>query len=242
MKITKRLCISVICLVLSLTFCVWAIFAWFTNKNDVRGEGISTSVLGPDIKSLEVERYSLKQEGDSYRVVEKLADTQATMPEFKLQGNQNTTAVLVKLILTLNEADVLYNLSVGCDEGISVSGGPALFSSLLSNAVCMAVLGKTGVIESEGVPTSVTLSADPEKTYFVNKNASSVYEKTNSFSLDDNMVADGENVFVTYIFMDYDSSLILDCLYPLIFENNGGFSSNIDFDTDISFVVEQITA
>ena len=240
MTVTRRLCISVICLVLSLAFCVWAVFAWFATKNDVRGEGISTSVLGPDIKSLTVERYTLDRQTDgSYLIGEKLSDSQATMPEFDLKGNETTTAVLIKLILTLNEGNIAFDLSVACQPGISVSGGPALFGSSLSNAVNMVMLGTDGVTASEGVPSKVTLPQNYTKSYFVTKDAASQYVKTDSIGITEKMVSEGANTFVTYIFMDYDSSLILDCLYPLIFENNGGFSSNIDFQTDISFTVEQ---
>lgn len=242
MKITRRLCISVICLVLSLAFCVWAVFAWFTNNNQVRGEGISSSVLGPELVGLEVERYSLeRQKNGSYAVKEKIPDTEATMPRFN-DDEVGTTAVLIKVTLTVSGDNVSCTLTIDClSSEVTVSEGAisGIYNSALSNAVLLYdVEGQ--VTEENGVPTSVTVAEGATAMRFWNGSVAGGQPqgKTDKIALRNNWApAAGSTSVSLYLFMDYDSALITDGLYPLV---DNSFSSSMDFDTDISFTATQI--
>lgn len=253
MKITKRLCISVICLVLSLTFCVWAIFAWFTNKNDVRGEGISTSVLGPELVDLQVERYRLSRQRDgSYTVTGAIPEDQKTMPSYN-DEDEGTTAVLVKLTLVVKGEDVGCNLSIDCAsatvEVVQSAGG---YVSALSNSVMLYNLGagkaagetsQTGVTEDgDGVPQQVIIPDGSTAIRFWNGTFTDGQpdDKTVSYTLsEDWRPATGSLSVSLYLFMDYDSSLITNGLYML---ENMSFTTSMSFETDISFTVIQLEA
>ncbi len=250
MKITKRLCISVICLVLSLTFCVWAIFAWFTNKNDVRGEGISTSVLGPELVDLKVERYRLTRQKDgSYSVADApIPDTQKTMPSYN-DKDEGTTAVLIKLTLTVSDADVACSLSIRClSADVTVSSGTVGYVSALSNAVMLYNLGAGiadegttgGVTENaEGNPTELTIPGNLAALRFWDGTfTGGQAQKVQTLSLSNKwQPAAGENTVSLYLFMDYDSSLITNGLYQL---EGISFTTSMSFETDISFTAIQL--
>lgn len=64
MKVTKKLVTSIICLVLSLAFCVWAVFAWFSANNSVDAGGIETSVTTENV-TLTVTVYLLENADDT---------------------------------------------------------------------------------------------------------------------------------------------------------------------------------
>lgn len=250
MKITRRLLISVICLVVSLAFCVWAIFAWFANKSDVRGEGISTSVLGPELVDLKIDRYRLSRERDgSYTVTEVIPDDQKTMPSYNNE-DEGTTAVLIKLTLIVSSEDVGCNLSVNCASGtVAVTQSAGGYVSALSNSVVLYNLG-AGKAEGETLQDGVTENADgaPQKVIIPDGSTAIRFwsgtvtdgqpeSKTVSQTLNENWRPEAGSLSVSlYLFMDYDSSLITNGLYRL---DNMSFTTSMNFETDISFTVKQ---
>ena len=49
LKITRKLTISIVCLVLSLAFCVWAVLAWFAANSEADAAGMNISVSSDDL-------------------------------------------------------------------------------------------------------------------------------------------------------------------------------------------------
>lgn len=254
MKITRRLLISVICLVVSLAFCVWAIFAWFANKSDVRGEGISTSVLGPELVDLKVERYRLTRHREGYYLVDNapIPDDQKTMPSYNNE-DEGTTAVLIKLTLIVSSEDVGCNLSVNCaSDTVAVTQSAGGYVSALSNSVMLYNLG-AGKAEGETPQDGVTENAGgaPQKVIIPDGSTAIRFwngmftdgqpeSKTVSQTLSDNWRPEAGSLSVSlYLFMDYDSSLITNGLYRL---DNMSFTTSMNFETDISFTVTQLEA
>ena len=101
MNVTKKLVTSIICLVLSLAFCVWAVFAWFSANNAVDADGIETSVKGNDIENATVNFYyiNLSTSYDSYVRGDKLdLGNDANMRDY--YGEVEPTALLVEFSFT----------------------------------------------------------------------------------------------------------------------------------------------
>ncbi|MGN0818250.1 MAG: hypothetical protein ACI4L9_04705, partial [Candidatus Coproplasma sp.] len=70
MKVTKRLFNSIVCLIVSLAVCVWAVYAWFAQNERVSSDGANTSVNSPDLEQFDITAYYLNGSGGTYTVAE----------------------------------------------------------------------------------------------------------------------------------------------------------------------------
>lgn len=251
MKVTKKLVTSIICLVLSLAFCVWAVFAWFSANNAVDADGIQTSVTTENV-TLTVTVYLLENADDTSGGYNKtdivifsnntnIDYKPADMPDY---GGTGCTAVLLEI--TVNYTGTTAQsvpVSVMCnnfkgdqnntpptylDYVEKAETTPEHFVGNLSDA--MSVYGTTVYNNSTytkgNVNSFLTKTAAP---YGKIENLS-LYLFTAEFDGTTNA-----EVTKNYI-MDYNSDL-MSVIYTWVGDmNQGDPSTEVYFETDLIFV------
>ena len=244
MKVTKKLVTSIICLVLSLAFCVWAVFAWFSANNAVDAGGIQTSVTTENV-TLTVTVWQLQDDtSGGYTKTDTIFSNNtnidyepADMPAY---GSTGCTAVLLEI--TVNYTGTTAQsvpVSVTCNnfkgnqnntpptylDYVEEAGTtPAHFVGNLSDAVSVY---ETSVDINNSTYTKST--AHSFMTFDENK-----YIK-NSLLLFTETFNSAGNVTKEYI-MDYNSDL-MSVIYMWVGDmNQGDPSTAVNFETDLIFV------
>lgn len=144
LKITRKLTISIVCLVLSLAFCVWAVLAWFVANSEADAAGMNISVSSDDL-GIGLLVYPLEQTGENSYVIKKGEDgnpvqgsTSLNMPAYT---SGECTAVLIAITVSNSAADMQYSdvpISLSCSGGAQLGAYSAAenkFSCAISNAV-----------------------------------------------------------------------------------------------------------
>lgn len=248
MKVTKKLVTSIICLVLSLAFCVWAVFAWFSANNSVDAGGIQTSVTTENV-TLTVTVYLLENADDTSGGYTKTGTVifsnntniyyePADMPDY---GGTGCTAVLLEITVNYTgTTDQSVPVSVMCNnfkgdqnntpptylDYVEEAGTiPAHFVGNLSDAVSVY---ETSVDNTNTYTKSIAHSF---MTFDENENK---YVK-NSLLLFTATFNSAGNVTEEYI-MDYNSDL-MSVIYSWVGDmNQGDPSTAVNFETDLIFV------
>lgn len=233
MKITKRLIASIIMLALSVAFCVWAVFAWFSQNSRVDATGMQVEVEVEDLK-LEVELYSLAyvtvKGTQRYEITGEL---QGNMPQY---GSGQCTAILVRMTATNSNAteDRTAALSVTSNGGTTFTqdtdnNGTLLdsFSGALSNAISFSG------VSYDGADATNTYALTGTPVSFVgNRGLSS--KSTEVFLIDITIPA-GQSVVRNYI-LDYDSDS-LSAVYDAILNDsnlNASPSAVVNLQNDLT--------
>lgn len=233
MKITKRLIASIIMLALSVAFCVWAVFAWFSQNSRVDATGMQVEVEVEDLK-LEVELYSLAyvtvKGTQRYEITGEL---QGNMPQY---GSGQCTAILVRMTATNSNAteDRTAALSVTSNGGTTFTqdtdnNGTLLdsFSGALSNAISFSG------VSYDGADATNTYALTGTPVSFVgNRGLSS---KSTEVFLTDITIPAGQSVVRNYI-LDYDSDS-LSAVYDAILNDsnlNASPSAVVNLQNDLT--------
>lgn len=246
MKVTKKLVTSIICLVLSLAFCVWAVFAWFSANNAVDAGGIRTSVTTENV-TLTVTVWQLQNVTDTVNSYKKgdiifSNDRTVTYTPKNMNDYGSTGCTAVLLEITVNYTGTTGQsvpVSVTCNnfkgdqnntpptylDYVEEAGTiPAHFVGNLSDAVSVY---ETSV---DNTNTYTKSTAHSFMTFDENKyvkNSLSLFTK--EFTVEDN------NVTKEYI-MDYNSDL-MSVIYTWVGDmNQGDPSTAVNFETDLIFV------
>lgn len=235
MKITKRLIASIIMLALSVAFCVWAVFAWFSQNSRVDATGMQVEVEVEDLK-LEVELYSLAyvtvKGTQRYEITGEL---QGNMPQY---GSGQCTAILVRMTATNSNAteDRTAALSVTCNGGTTFTqdtdnNGTLLdsFSGALSNAISFSGVSYDGA--DADATNTYALTGTPV-SFVGNRGLSS---KSTEVFLTEITIPAGQSVVRNYI-LDYDSDS-LSAVYDAILNDsnlNASPSAVVNLQNDLT--------
>ena len=250
MKVTKKLVTSIICLVLSLAFCVWAVFAWFSANNAVDADGIQTSVTTENV-TLTVTVYKLEDADTSggYTKTDIVIFSNNTNIDYKPAdmpdyGGTGCTAVLLEI--TVNYTGTTGQsvpISVMCNnfkgdqnntpptylDYVEEAGTiPAHFVGNLSDAV--SVYGTTVYNNSTYIKGNVNSFLTKTAAPYGKIENLSLYLFTAEFDGTTNA-----EVTKNYI-MDYNSDL-MSVIYTWVGDmNQGDPSTEVYFETDLIFV------
>lgn len=247
MKVTKKLVTSIICLVLSLAFCVWAVFAWFSANNAVDADGIQTSVTTENV-TLTVTVYQLYDvtgTTNSYQkgniIFSNDRNKTYTPDDMNDYGSTECTAVLLEITVgyTGDTAQTV-PVSVTCnnfkgdqnntpptylDYEEEAGTIPARFVGNLSDAV--------SVYETSVDNTNTYTKGDAHSFMTFDENENK-YVK-NSLLLFTATFNSAGNVTEEYI-MDYNSDL-MSVIYSWVGDmGQGDPSTAVNFETDLIFV------
>ena len=255
LKITRKLTISIVCLVLSLAFCVWAVLAWFAANSEADAAGMNISVSSDDL-GIGLLVYPLEQTGENSYVIKKGADgnpvqgsTSLNMPAYT---SGECTAVLIAITVSNSAADMQYSdvpISLSCSGGAQLGAYSAAenkFSCAISNAVTVWSADTTAGGETEERGDDVYSKKSNSETEpgneqsFVDAAAQPV-EKQSVLQLSPLMEIDAypDKVTANYI-MDYSPEL-MSWLYGLALGALGAGSdspeltASIDFADDLTF-------
>ncbi len=255
LKITRKLTISIVCLVLSLAFCVWAVLAWFVANSEADAAGMNISVSSDDL-GIGLLVYPLEQTGENSYVIKKGEDgnpvqgsTSLNMPAYT---SGECTAVLIAITVSNSAADMQYSdvpISLSCSGGAQLGAYSAAenkFSCAISNAVTVwsadAIAG--GETEERGDDVySKKSNSETEpgnEQSFVDAAAQPV-EKQSVLQLSPLIEIDAypDKVTANYI-MDYSPEL-MSWLYGLALGALGAgadspaLTASIDFADDLTF-------
>ncbi len=239
MKITRKLVTSIVCLALSLAFCVWAVFAWFSANSRADANGMQVSVDKPNL-TLAVNTYSLtaSSTGDGTITYTK-GSAINQMPQY---GLSDTSAVLLEITVTNSSTEkdytsealyltVLCNTTVFRFESVETDGVVTSFNSDLSNGISLHYADDAGAdtFTKRGEGTFLKIEGDT----------------TTKFNMSLPRVAIGaadpeQNVasVTCYYIMDYSQSL-LSYLYEEAASYAGSVSASINFSSDMTFVLRE---
>lgn len=250
LKLTRKLLTSIICLVLSLTFCVWAVFAWFARNGSVDATGMQVSVDAENV-SMTVGVYSL-------------SFSDSTVPTYAINTSVGTNG----FIYSVDSANNLH-FGNGIDDISDV-----IMPQYINSSICSAVLLKIEVVNngSSSVELSLTSNGSPlptsvEDILDVNitqnvistqlSNAVTVYEtqseapytkgaahsyfNASGTSPNKGTVTLSSQVWevgstTEYFILDYNSALI-DYLNNLAIRVGAIVGSQYSFSSDLSFVL-----
>ena len=244
MKVTKKLVTSIICLVLSLAFCVWAVFAWFSANNQVDAGGIQTTVQGNNLTMVVKAYYLTGNDDGSYtkgNMISVDGNGYFNMPRYSGFGG-TITAVLLEVIITNNgtESKTL-PLSVSCAPIPAVEEGQAVDENLLRKDV-----------DSEGNPLLITELSNAISIYAAQLNTTdSSYTLTGDrkiFLNTTGTITKADNIelvnpveinassSVTYNYiMDYDEDLMEYLNTLAVTNSDGALTSYFSFIGDLCF-------
>lgn len=254
MKVTKKLVTSLICLALSLAFCVWAVFAWFTATSSARAGGMSVSVSNSDL-GIGLLVYPLEKTGEnSYRIKR---DESGNLAEGSLSldmpgyTTEDCTAVLVAITVSNSAADMEY---ADVPIYVTCSGSAGLgeyaddsFACAISNAITIwgADTAAGGGTEDRGddlYSKKSNSEAEPKNEQsFVEISSGSVV-KSSSLELSPliEIAAYPDKVTANYI-VDYSPEL-MGWLYGLALGQSGAsLGASISFSDDITFNIGEGT-
>lgn len=255
LKITRKLTISIVCLVLSLAFCVWAVLAWFVANSEADAAGMNISVSSDDL-GIGLLVYPLEQTGENSYVIKKGADgnpvqgsTSLNMPAYTAG---ECTAVLIAITVSNSAADMQYSdvpISLSCSGGAQLGAYSAAenkFSCAISNAVTVWSADTTAGGETEERGDDVYSKKSNSETEpgneqsFVDAAAQPV-EKQSVLQLSPLIEIDAypDKVTANYI-MDYSPEL-MSWLYGLALgalgagSDSPALTASIDFADDLTF-------
>ncbi|HIU79621.1 MAG TPA: hypothetical protein IAC67_01750 [Candidatus Coproplasma excrementipullorum] len=231
MKVTKKLVTSIICLVLSLAFCVWAVFAWFSANNAVDAGGIQTTVQGNNLTMVVKAYYLTGNDDGSYTKGDMISvdgNGYFNMPRYSGFGGATTAVLLEVIIINTGTENKTLPLSVSCaplpeDEGELLDYKNNTFITYLSNAV---------YISNATVSGDTCSAVENSKQTFLNTNSDPIAKNTVTLDLS-LTITQGENTL--YYIMDYDEDL-MEYLNTLAVTNSGGaLTSYFSFIGDLCF-------
>lgn len=255
MKITRKLTISIVCLVLSLAFCVWAVLAWFAANSEADAAGMNISVSSDDL-GIGLLVYPLEQTGENSYVIKKGADgnpvqgsTSLNMPAYTAG---ECTAVLIAITVSNSAADMQYSdvpISLSCSGGAQLGAYSAAenkFSCAISNAVTVWSADTTAGGETEDRGDDVYSKKSNSETEPGNEQsfvyaAAQPVKKQSVLQLSPLIEIDAypDKVTANYI-MDYSPEL-MSWLYGLALgalgagSDSPALTASIDFADDLTF-------
>ena len=253
MKITKRLIASIIMLALSVAFCVWAVFAWFSQNSRVDATGMQVSVQGNELymtvyvyrlgyftqNNVTVDSKYVQVSEEPIAVISNkdgISMVSGEMPSYLGQGSMNCSAVLVQI-----EVEATQNYSGG-DVPVAITFGNN-FSVKPEYDTNNNIIGFNSNLSD--VISVYPSSQETEGVYVISGNQLSFTSVENSSTsktnivLQDIAVAAGAKAQNYYI-MDYSDSLMT-YIYGLTSGFGGVVSAEITFDNDLIFVLNDST-
>lgn len=254
MRITKKLITSIICLAVSLAFCVWAVFAWFSANDNVGANGITAAVKGPDITEASVKCYHLDDSGKKLESEEEISllnpyygsDPTAALIEisFKYAGNKAAPAFSIYLdhnrTLEADKNNISSQTSLSSSDGAGTGG--SVFTNYLSNVADIfnaKISGDIyGDIYSKGaqryslVENYITKSSEEKEIIIGTLNVSD--ESETNFKI-------VGNVYTVYYIIDYNEDNINYIYANYEDSTNKGLPLNahVEFEQDLVFVIEE---
>jgi hypothetical protein len=225
-----------ICLVLSLTVCVTACFAWLALNDTVSSSGIGSSIAtSDDISDISLKAYYLKgNTTDGYTTDGTLTlnDTQ-NMVQYGSLSSDRATAVLLEVSYLINSSSLkTFKLcgTVDGDKEITSAekiGSTNNYRSSLSNVVSFWQVNKSGSVYK---PISSTVAS------YVNNNGGTFAkkDKVTIFS----GLAGNAAMQTSYILMDYNSELFGN-VYSQVLQKGGNISSNLNFVGDVNITLSE---
>lgn len=247
MRITKKLITSIICLAVSLAFCVWAVFAWFSANDNVGANGITAAVKGPDITEASVKCYHLDDSGKKLESEEEISllnpyygnkPTAALIEiSFKYAGNKAAPAFSIYLkhnrTLEADKNNISSQTSLSSSDGAGTGG--SVFTNYLSNVADIfnaEISGDIGDIYSKGaqryslVENYITKSSE-EKEISIGTLSASVAGEGNVYTV--YYIIDYNEDNINYIYANYEDST-----------NKGlPLNAHVEFEQDLVFVIEE---
>ncbi len=261
LKASKKLITAIVSFVLSLVLCIGVCLAWFSANKKVGAKNQNIGLENGDIIKFEVTVYYLDYETDakgenidnSFLIVDDEVNGGNVTDRFNTRyevdngkdclltskldkmrpyGSTGTfaTAVLIKVYYELVVSGSSYRIYVACPNGEDsafdiTTEGEGNFSSALSNAVGYYKANENGekyskVKESED---AFVESADKKKNYVMFK--------------DDIIPAESGPSGTFYYIMDYVPDNFM-YLSSKMVEKGGNLNSKLDFDGDLSFILE----
>ena len=240
MKITRKLVTSIVCLALSLAFCVWAVLAWFSANSRADASGMKVSVQTEDL-SIVVNVYKLthNDDGTYSKNGDALTGNGLVMNPY---GGTAVTAVLLEVIITNSSQDTAYTVPLTIKCGAFNLDAPAEGSTQFTSNISNGITIYDATQDEDGV--NYTLSEE------------SSYSFTNTDTLVDGnptkadvelfdgvsgvTVNNGSSVTKNYI-MDYDPALITYLNSRAISSSDAIVTAEINFVDDLIFVLGEGT-
>lgn len=257
MRIKRNLLISVACLIMSviiccLLCCYW-IFAWFAKNEKTDVNGLNVNLDGPDIQSLTVKAFTLKDKTQNGNTVTYKEDSQIVdttfMNEYDMLDSSVTT-VLIEIDYTLKagtSSDKKFTLGVRCNgekdytitkDDISLTDSENdIYTCNLSYVVGFQLSDVT--IDGDVISTVATDFTDG-RFAVLDSTTNKYVIKNTLLTISDSITNDVTQTSGTfYILMDY-SELNINNLYTLLLEKgNAGLQTQFMFNDDIEFIIQE---
>lgn len=229
--------IAIIALIVSIATATLCVFAWFTSNENISGS-FAGSVINSSINSFEITAYqldspSISESGTTYTIGAKLGDplpngadlSGNTVYTMRPYGGLQTTAVLLKVELDLNQATTISILAKGDDkfhEGTIPKNENDFYCPNLSEAVEIY----SSVTATE---TNCTLTSSMPSYALVVNGTEKVPQKVFNGTLN----GSGNTL---YFIVDYNQNL-MQSIYQRTGE--GSLTSALDFVNDIIFIADK---